>query len=139
MFILVKNLTTDSSSFIEIRAQSTAHRMRALVLREIDRLYGDWRRTHSCHFFVCQKNNPHRSLTSVGVISNETWEKKRHASAFIQVYMNEKSPGMLAADERRLSIAMAFHSRLGQQSALGWIDELTLHCILFCSGAALRS
>ena len=31
---------------------------------------------------------------------------------FIKVYIDEKSPQTLAADERRLAVAMAFHPRL---------------------------
>ena len=142
MFVLVHNLTSRIDSVVEIRAQSAAHRMRAVVLREIDRLFvhGEWRRTHSCHMFVCQRCiiNPEFQVytTTLKIISDETWGK-RGANVFIQVYLNEKSPGMLAADERRLAVAIEFHERLGARSMLGRIDDLSLQSVLNFAGVRL--
>lgn len=134
MFIIFLNINTDISSFAEIRALPTAARMCARVLREVDPILGDnWRHTHLCNMYQVQwtdgRLNANRLVDGI-------WEL-RQPRAYIKVLFSAKTPMELQADERRLAVAMAFHSRLGAGSSLGSVDPLLLEHIIWLAGPFL--
>jgi hypothetical protein len=131
MFILFLNLNTDFQSFSEIRALPSTARMRARVLREVDPILGDrWRHTHTCDMYICQwiDGRFYANRVVEGI-----WES-RLPRAYLKVLLKLKMPIDLQADERRLAVAMAFHSRLGDGSMLGNLDPLLFNHIVWLAG-----
>jgi hypothetical protein len=118
MIILLSDLRSSRLAVLEIRANPSARRMREAILREVDHIVSDWRRTVVCNVFLCQQID---SVCFYKSVMPDGWEERRKG-AYIQVYLVQKSSWQLAADERRLAIAMAFHPRLGGMSFLGLLD-----------------
>ena len=131
MIILLTDLRSSRLAVLEIRANPSARRMREAILREVDHIVSpDWRRTVVCNVFLCQQVDSVRFYKSV---MPDGWEERRKG-AYIQVYLVQKSSWQLAADERRLAIAMAWNPRLGSKSLMGLLDtDLVLDYLLwFC-------
>lgn len=111
MFIVVRNLSNGDSFVAERRIVSPAARARAMILRELDRiLRPNWRRGFTCNVFFCTGTNG--NFHPLDTMFQLTKAEIRLRRGFIKVYIDEKSPQTLAADERRLAVAMAFHPRL---------------------------
>ena len=130
MIILFTDYTSSRKAVFEIRANPSAQRMRETILREVDRVAPDWRHTDMCNVFLCQQIDSPRFFKSV---LPDGWEE-RTKGAYIQAYLVRKSSWELAADERRLAIAMAWNPRLGGNSLLGLLDtDLIMDKLLwFC-------
>jgi hypothetical protein len=136
MIILFCDLTaSDHLAVFEVKALPSADGMRKRVLREIDYEMGEcWRRTHVCNMFVCQFAEGRIYMNS---IVDGIWEARQRGGAFLRAYVNQKSPTELMADERRLALAMAFHSRLGDRSHLQDVDMHVLETIMWFAGPCL--
>ena len=136
MIILFCDLTSDSSDCMEIRAASSAERMRQRVLKEIDWKMGvGWRRTSVCNLSVCQFID---GRIYMNPIIEGIWETRpRRGGAFIRAYLKQKSALELSTDERRLALALAFHPRLGVDSLLWGVDLLVLETIMWFAGPCL--
>jgi hypothetical protein len=129
MIVLLTDLRSPRQAVFEIRAIPSARRMREAILREVDHIVSpDWRRTVMCNVFLCQQVDSLRFFKSV---MPDGWEERRKG-AYVQAYLVQKTSWQLAADERRLAIAMAFLPRLGSESFLGLLDaELILDQLLW--------
>jgi hypothetical protein len=128
MFIVIRNLSNREEFTAEHRAGSTAEEMRAIVLREVDRvLRPNWRRGYMCNMFVSTRVSMEGRLHP---LTDTTLRNHMLSGLSMLVYINEKSLEILLSDCRRLAIAMALHSRLGCDSLLGRLDAELLRCIL---------
>jgi hypothetical protein len=134
MFILFVDINTQSRSVAERKAQSTPLRMRNGILRDVAPILGSlWPRTHVCNMYLCQRID---GRLNANRLVEGIWEA-RHERAYITVNLSLKSPMELQADQRRLAVAMAFHSRLGVGSLMGCLDALALDHIVWLAGPSL--
>jgi hypothetical protein len=136
MFIVIRNLSNGEVFIAERRVvgRSVSQKTRALVLSEVDEVMRpNWRRGFSCNMFLCCCTGGVNSSSMLLPMSDHQ-PIFRGPGSFIKVYIDEKSPATLAADQRRLAVAMALHSRLGEGSPLGSVDALVLHSVLCYAG-----